>query len=163
MIHTIIDMFCTWFPGFRTKNPKWSSKEPILGRQKIFSNRVEFGLKMIAATRRSRFIQYLLWFVHDFQRFGPKSQIALQGANFKASKNSVKSRRVWAQNYRGNAWITIHTIFAMICTWFSACWFKNPKWPSKEPILGLQKSVLNQGEFGLKMIASTRRSRFIQY
>ena len=109
---------------------------------------------MIAATRRTRFIQQLPWFVHDIQRFGPKTQngparskfwavkkfsqiasslgskwsrkrvdhdsynichdlymisgvwgkktkMALQGANFGPSTNSLKSRRVWAQ-YRLN-------------------------------------------------------------
>ena len=37
---------------------------------------------MIAATRRSRFIQYLTWFVHDFQRFGPKTQNGPLGSQF---------------------------------------------------------------------------------
>ena len=95
-------MVCTWYPAFWAKNPKWPCKEQILGRQKILSNRVEFGLKMIAETRRSRFIQYLPWFVHDFRRFGKKkTKMALQGANFGPSTNSLKSRRVWAQ-YRLN-------------------------------------------------------------
>ena len=149
-------MTCTWFPAFWAKNPKWPSKEAILGRQKSLWNRGEVGLKMIARTPRSRFIQYLPCFVHDFQRFGPKTQhgpqrskfwavkkslsnrgefglkmiastrrsrfdnicydlymifsvlgqkpkMALQGANFGPSKNSLKSRRVGAQNDRGNA------------------------------------------------------------
>ena len=149
-------MICTWFPACWAKNRKWRSKELILGRQKILSNCVEFGLKMIAATRRLPFIQYMPWFVHDFPRCWPitqnglprspfladkkfapteatlglkwsrervdhdsynicnvlymisnfsgqKPKMALEKANFGPSKNSLKSRRVWAQNDRGNA------------------------------------------------------------
>ena len=83
-------MICTWFPAFWAKNQKWPSKEPILGRQKILSNRVEFGLKMIAATRRSRFIQYLPWFVHYFLRFGPKTQNGPPRSQFWAVKKVLQ-------------------------------------------------------------------------
>ena len=79
-------MFCTWFPAFWAKNRKWPSKEPILGRQKILLNRVEFGLKMIAATRRLPFIQYLPWFVHDFHRCWPITQNGLPSSQFWAVK-----------------------------------------------------------------------------
>ena len=34
---------------------------------------------------------------------GQKPKMALQGANFGPSEDSLKSRRVWAQNDRGNA------------------------------------------------------------
>ena len=79
-------MICTWFTAFWAKNLKWpsTSKEPTLGRQKSFSNRGDFRLKMIARTRRSRFRQYLQCFVHDFQRFGPKTQ------------NGLPSSQLWA-------------------------------------------------------------------
>ena len=85
------------------QNPTWPSKEQILGRQKSLSNRGEFGLKMIASTRRSRFdnICYDLYMI--FSVLGQKPKMALQGANFGPSKNSLKSRRVGAQIDRGNA------------------------------------------------------------
>ena len=114
--------------------PKFSFWRAILG----------FWPKTLKIIYKSWQILYESWSTRSRDHFERKF------ASIWQSKNSLPLRRVWAENYPGYAYITIHTILPMICTWFLSFLAKNPKWHIKGPKFGRPKILSNRSKFGLK-------------